>query len=96
MPLPIVAATFIAVAVPLVVKILIALGIGIVTYTGAGYAVDSAEVFLNSQLTGMPADAYAILAMAGLDVGIKIIFAAAAANISIKTAMGVFKRFTVL
>lgn len=81
------------VAPALVTKVLIALGIGMVTYTGADYLVTNAETYILAQLGGVPAKAYAVLKIAGIDEGIRMVFAAASAYITIRTTMGAFSAY---
>lgn len=96
MPLPAVIVGALAVGiVPLVVKVLSALGIGIVTYTGMEYALSSGVSFFETQFSGLPATAVQILYMLGFHQGISMLFAAYSASIAIKVAMGAFTRFTV-
>lgn len=82
-----------AVAPALVTRVLIALGIGVVSYTGAEYAVSEAEAYILNTMGGWSADLYAIMQMAGLDVGIKMLFAAASSYITIRITMGAFSMF---
>lgn len=84
-----------AISLPMVIQVLIGLGIGIVTYTGADYAISTGQTWMNSQIGGLPADMSGILMLAGLDEGIKIIFAAWGAHIGIKVAMGAFTKFRI-
>ena len=83
-----------AIVVPIVVRILLALGIGIATYTGADFAITSAETYVFQNFNGLSVNMYSIAVLAGFHEGLKIMFAAFAAQITIKTTMGAFKRFT--
>lgn len=82
------------VAAPLVVRVLLALGIGAVTYTGADFLVTEAETYVLNSFTGIGGKVYTVLSMAGIDQGIRIVFAAAGAYIAIKVAMGAFTKIT--
>lgn len=84
-----------AISLPMVINVLVGLGIGFVTYTGADYAISSAQTWLNSQVGSLPADMSNILFLAGLDEGIKIIIAAWGAHIGIKVAMGAFTKMRI-
>lgn len=88
----IVAGSALALAVPLVVKVLVALGIGFVTYTGADFALTEGQTWLNTQVGSLPSNMYNVLMLMGLDEGMKILFAAFAVNISIKATVGAFTR----
>lgn len=85
--------TFIfSVAGPLIVHILVAMGIGFVTYSGADLVIGEGETFILDTFGELPADLYSIMVIAGVDEGIKILTAAASAFISIKVTMGAFSR----
>lgn len=93
MPAPLLAGAFsLAIIVPLVVSLMTALGIGIVTYTGMSFALDSAETYIASQFAGLPSDMYSVMQMAGFDQGIAILFAGYGAAITIRTTMGAFTK----
>lgn len=86
--------TFLFTAGPaLVAKILTALGIGLVTYTGADFAVSEAETYILNNMAGWPTDVYQIMALAGLDQGIRMMFAAMSAYVTIRVTMGAFSMF---
>lgn len=92
MPVPIIAAGVVAMAVPLVIKILVALGVSVVTYVGADFAITEAQSFIDAQIGSMPASMLQIMYLAGFDTGIKIIFACWSAYISIRVTMGAFSK----
>ena len=92
MPIPIVAAGVVAIAVPLAIKVLVGLGVGVVTYVGADFAISEAQTFMNSKISGLPVDMISLMNLAGFDTGIKIIFSSWAAYISIRSTMGAFTR----
>jgi hypothetical protein len=81
--------------VPLAVKLLTALGIGIVTYTGADFAVSQALAYFESQFSGLPSAVIQILYILGFHQGMSMVFAAWAASVAIQVAMGAFTRFRV-
>lgn len=93
MAIPLLAGAFsLSLIVPLVVKLLLALGISFVTYTGLTIAFDQAETFVLLNLGGLPADMYAILDIAGLPDGLAIIFSALTASVAVKTTLGAFTK----
>ena len=86
--------TWLGLSIPAIVwKVLSAMGIGYVAYTGVDFLVTAAETFLYAQLGQMSGDVLSILNLAGMDVGIRMILAAATTAISIKTSMGVFSGY---
>lgn len=82
-----------AVAVPLIIHLLKVFGIGIVVYSGATLVLDQGEAYLFSNYNGLPSGLFAMLTIAGFDAGIKMVFAAFAANIALKSSTGGFKKF---
>lgn len=86
-------AFIISVAVPLIVHVMKAFGVGLVAYTGATFVIDSAESYIFANYDSIPVTLYAMLTIAGVDAGIKIVFSAFAANIAIKAATGGTKKF---
>lgn len=93
MPLPLVAMTGLTVMiVPLVVSVLLALGVGVVTYTGMDFAVTSAQSYILGSYNNMPSAAILIMNKAGILQGLNIFFAAWTSSIAIRVAMGVFTR----
>ncbi|GLR12897.1 hypothetical protein GCM10007907_16870 [Chitinimonas prasina] len=64
-------------------RILIALGVSFVTYTGVSIAFDSAKSYVYQQLSGLPAEMLALAGLAGLGKAIGIIFAAFAARLAL-------------
>lgn len=77
----------------LAVRLMIALGIGFVTYSGGDLLITQAESYVLNQLAGTPSKVYTILQMAGIAEGIRIVFAAAGAYITIRTTMGAYAMF---
>ena len=78
MALPIVAALTGAsvVAVPLVVKVLVGLGVGFVTYQGMNFLLESMFDLAIDQFSGMPANMIQILALCNVDKYLTIISSA--------------------
>lgn len=96
MAVPLLAGAFsLAIVVPLIVKVLLALGIGFVSYQGADFVVTAAQSAITSELGALPSDMFNILAMAGVDEGIKILFAGASASITIRVTFGAFTKLKV-
>jgi len=69
-----------AIAVPLVKKVLLALGIGAVTYSGLYYLINQLTNLFQQQLAGMPVDALAILGMMKIDIAFTMIISAITAK----------------
>ena len=59
----------------IVQKIVVLLGMGVVTYTGAGILVDTLKVFVLEQYESLPANMFKILVMMGVDEAINMIAA---------------------
>ena len=64
----------------LISKVLLALGLSFVTYTGITLALDKLKGALQSAMSGIPSDAYALMMMAGFGNAVGIIFGAFAFN----------------
>lgn len=93
MPLPLaIVGGLTVLIVPMVVSVLLALGVGIVTYTGMDIAITEAETYIMSSYNTMPAAAVLIMNKAGILQGLNIFFAAWTASISIRVAMGAFTK----
>lgn len=88
----VIAAFLFATVLPLVVSVLIGLGIGFVTYTGATFGIDQAETTLNNLYGSMSASLFGMLDIIGLIAGTKIILAAYAAQIAIRSTLGAFTK----
>ena len=88
-------AVLMGIGLPLVVNILLGLGVGIVTYTGADYAVSTAETYLFNQMGTLSTDIYNMIAMMGAIDGIKIIFSAYSARVAVQATMASFTRLRV-
>lgn len=64
------------IAAPLVKNVLVALGIGMVTFAGFQLMVNQAKSWVQSSFSGLPSDVIAILGLAKVDVAVNIVFAA--------------------
>jgi len=65
-----------------------ALGIGYIAYKSASVALDYAQNFVMGYYNGLPASVYALLTMAGFDMGVKMVFAAYVARVATSAASG--------
>lgn len=72
-----------AIAWPLVSRVLVALGIGIVTYAGMDVALTAALDASKAAMGGLPANAAAILAMAGVFQAMGIIAGGLVAGVAL-------------
>lgn len=68
------------------VKIMLALGLGFLTFTGLNAAVDALLGSMAANVGGLPADVYAMLARLGLFEGLSIIGSAMLLSAAIKSA----------
>lgn len=64
------------IAGPLVKRVLVALGIGMVTFAGFQLSVNAAKSYVQSNFSGLPSDVVHILGLLKVDVAINIVFAA--------------------
>lgn len=74
-----------AIAWPIVSRLLMSLGIGVVTYKGADLALDSAFTAAKAAFSGMPADMLQIFAIAGGNQAAAIFAGAAATSLALIT-----------
>ncbi|EHP43593.1 hypothetical protein OR16_07796 [Cupriavidus basilensis OR16] len=74
-----------ALAGPLARQVLVALGIGLITYLGLDLAVSAALSAAKSSLGGMPASAAAILARGGIFTAMSILAGGVTARVSMMT-----------
>lgn len=77
-----------ALASPIAKKVLIALGLGFITYAGLDVAVNAALDAAKSNISGMPAAVVAILSIAGVWTSMAIV----AGGITARLSMMVFSR----
>lgn len=64
------------ISAPLVKRVLVALGIGMVTFAGFQLSVNAAKSYVQSNFSGLPSDVVHILGLLKFDVAINIVFAA--------------------
>lgn len=77
-----------------VLRVLVALGLGIVTYEGFSAALDFFKGLVLSSFSGLPTDIIAILGYMKVGKALTIIFSALLASVVIKgLSNGVYKRF---
>ena len=96
MPLPIfgVGALLSAIIIPLIVKVMLALGIGFVAYTGINLALDQAYDLIVSNFQAIPTAPLQLLAIANADVYFSMLFSAYGIRLVIAglTSAGVLNR----
>lgn len=87
-------AAFSAIAVPLVVRILIALGIGSVTYVGIKALFDSLLANVQSQFAGFPTEVLDVIAVMRVDDAVTVLFSAIVVRLAFAglTAAGAIQR----
>jgi len=68
------------ISVPLVKKVMIALGIGSVTYGGLFALLDQVSSYFQLQLSGLPADVLALIGIMKIDIAFTMIMSAITAN----------------
>jgi len=76
---------------PIVIKALATLGMGIVTYTGLSASLAVIQGYIQSNLSGLPADAAALIFMAGIPQAIGIVLSALGARVTM-TAVSKIQR----
>mgnify|MGYP001318987389 FL=1 len=99
MPLPLVAALWAglaAIIVPLAVRVVVGLGLAVVTYLGVSALLDNATSQLYSYLGGVSSSVLVIIGMARVDDFIAVILSALSAKLIVKglTQAGALKAFT--
>jgi hypothetical protein len=73
-------------------RVLLALGVSFVTFTGVMAGFVAMKTMVISKFTGLGADILGLMSLMGLDVGITVILSAYAYKISIKIGNGAFKK----
>ncbi|UOP04475.1 DUF2523 domain-containing protein [Conchiformibius kuhniae] len=77
-------------------KLMLALGVSFVIYKGLDLSLDALKGYIQNSFSGVPADAYNLMLMAGLGQALGIIFGAFAFNAALaagnKLAAGVLKK----
>lgn len=71
----------------LVARVLAALGMGVVTVTGFNLAWDGVRNLIITNFQGIPADAAALIGLAGVGTGLGIIFGAITARVTFAALM---------
>ena len=85
--------TWVALALPgIVLTVLVALGVGLVTLTGAEYAVTQITAFISTAYTGLPSLTLSLLQISGITTGINMVIAAHAASLAVGAATGALTR----
>ncbi len=85
----------VAIAFPLVVKVLTAAGVSYLTFSGAELGIDAVTAFVQTQLSGLPAYMIALFGILQFDRAIEILMAAYSARIALQAVNGVFTKFRV-
>ena len=73
---------------PVVARVLIALGIGFVTYTGSQIGIDAIFAKVQSAFSGAPSQVVGLLGFLWVDKAISVVFSAFAVSLAIKSAAG--------
>jgi len=77
-----------------VLRVLVALGLGVVSYYGFSSALDFFKNLVTSNLSGLPADMLSLLGYMKVGKTLTIIFSAMLASVAVKgLSNGVYKRF---
>lgn len=84
----------IATIVPIVFKVLVALGIGFVTYSGVTLGIDQISAFVESQFTGLPSYILQLIALMKVDIAISMLLAAYSAKLALQSVNGSISRFS--
>ena len=92
MALPVIAASLIggliSVTGTIVGRVLVALGVGVVTYTGVQVGIDSLLSNLDSAISGVPADILGLLGFMRVGVAMNIIISAMSARMLLNGLQG--------
>ena len=94
LPAAIVAALGVS-SVGIAAKVLLGLGIGFVTYTGADFAIGEFEDWLDVRYAGMAANTLAMAKIAGFTTGFAMVLSAFGVYIGIKVATGAFSKLSI-
>jgi len=85
-------AWIIALVSPVVKKVLLALGVGIVTYTGFDLMIGQIRDYINSQMSGLTTEVFQTISLMGVPESFGIILGAYASSAALMQA----KRFALL
>jgi hypothetical protein len=77
---------------PAVGRMLLALGISAITYTGVSAGLTALEQMAIAKFQGLPSDVLNLMSLLGIDVAITIIFSAYSFKISLRATGGVIKK----
>lgn len=87
--------TFIVTTVPfIVIKLLVALGIGFISYSGADLAIDAVLTFVQNQFASLPAYMLQLIGILHMDTAISMILAAYAARFAVQVVNGSLTRMS--
>lgn len=88
------AALLVSLVEPILGRILAALGIGIISYTGFSIVLNQLESAIQNNLNGVGSDVAAILGLAGMGQALGIIFGGFTARIALQaiSKLGVLKK----
>lgn len=81
-----------SISLPLVQKVLVGLGIGVVTYTGLQAAFNQAQTLIIANYNSVPAQIAALFYLAGFNYAFGLVLSA----MSMRVAMTVVKKFQVI
>lgn len=71
-----------SVATPIVTRVLVGLGFGVVSYVGVMQAFNALQTLILNSFTGMPASVASILFLAGFNQSVGIVLGAGATRVS--------------
>lgn len=77
---------------PIIARVLTALGLGVVTYTGIEFALDQFKDHISNSWSGLPYNVASILGMAGFDSAMTIIISAVVSAYGILVVNGAIKK----
>ena len=77
---------------PLVVKVMVAAGIGFTVYSGIDLGIATVETFIQNQFAGMPSSILAFVGILKLDTALAMILAAYSARFAVQATAGALTR----
>lgn len=80
---------------PIVTRVLIALGISFVTYTGSQLAIDQLFTLIQNAIAGAPAEAVGLLGFLWVDKAISVLFSAFGASLAVQGAAGTITKMSI-
>ena len=85
--------TWLAAAIPpLIINILVAMGVGFITYSGADLAIDAVGTYVQNQMSGLPGYMLQLIGKLQMDTAISMILAAYAARFAVQAVNGALSR----